>query len=175
MRIKNGVALCQLIFSDRLPSLRSFHLIHQKAQAIGHWKLLINAMRCPSLTLTELLLDIRLTVQWDIFTGILHRVPRLKRLIVRKLATRHRWTLVDFAEPLKSATPTLNFLSTSITCLGFTVVTECKEDNHHFHPLFVHVQRIQKKSRTVTSTINISSRTSSSSVTVPMIRNDTTI
>ena len=158
MRIKNGVSVCQLIFSDHLPSLRSFHLIHQKAHAVGHWRPLINAMRYPSLTLTELLLDIRPTIQCEAFVDILKRVPRLNRLIVGKLNIRHRWTLFDFAKELKSTTPMLNFLSACITCLGCATPVGDNNDTRHIHPLFTRVLRIQKKSRNLTSTTKISSR-----------------
>lgn len=92
MRIKNGVSVCQLIFSDHLPSRCSFHLIHKKAHVVGHWRPLINAMRYSSLTLIELLLIIRPTIQWEAFADILNRVPHLERLIIRKLNVRHRWT-----------------------------------------------------------------------------------
>lgn len=158
MRIMAGIFLCQLIFSDRLPSLRSFHLIHEKVCAVGHWRPLINSICHPSPSLVEFIVDIRPTIQWNMFTDILNQMPHLERLIIRKLNTRNQWTLFDFAQKLKRAVPLLKSLSSSITCLGSTIKVDENEDYRRMHPLFVRVTFIRKKSRELTSTVKISSK-----------------
>ncbi|CAF3857521.1 unnamed protein product [Adineta steineri] len=158
MRVKHASGLCSLIFSIHFPCLTSFYILHRKSKVVGHWKPLMNSIRHQCLTLTEFIYDIRPTTDWKMVEHFLKYMPNLKRLLIRKLNTRTKWTLSNIANTFQNNLIHLNYLFIQINSLDINNYINEDKNNYLLHPLFIYIKSKQIKSRKQSSITIISSQ-----------------
>lgn len=91
----------------------------------------------PSLTLKEIIFDIKPTIQWNIFEHFFFKfMPNLERLMIKNVNLRSKSCCLHFAQIFRQYLTNLNYLSIVINLHHKSNFIIDNEQYQRYYPLF---------------------------------------